>query len=141
MRQFIRHPTGIPIEVCSSDQRSYAKKHIYNVSLGGLAFYFDQSIPLGKIVNIKIPYVQPVFETKARVVWCSQHEDCYELGVEFLDAEDAFRGRMVEQICYIEDYKNDVLKTEGRNLTIEEAAQEWINKFASKFPEFSTTPS
>ena len=141
MRQFIRHPTGIPIEVCSSEQRSYTKKHIYNVSLGGLAFYFDQPMSLGKIVNIKIPYVQPAFETKARVVWCSKHEDAYELGVEFLDAEDAFRGRMVEQVCYIEHYKNDVLKTEGRNLSIEEAAQEWINKFASNFPEFNTTPN
>jgi hypothetical protein len=136
MRQFIRHPTGIPIEVCNSEQRKYTKKHIYNVSLGGLAFDFDQPMPLGKIVSIKISYVQPVFETKARVVWCSKQEEGYELGVEFLDAEDAFKGRMVEQVCYIENYKNDVLRTEGRRLTIEEAAQEWITKFASNFPDF-----
>jgi len=134
MRQFIRHPADIPIEVCIDDPRIHTKRHIHNVSLGGLSFQSDRAIDHGVIVEVKIPFVRPMFETKARVVWCSEHEDGYELGVEFLSLEDAFRGRMVEQVCYIENYKKVVFQTEGRLLTAEEAAEEWIGKYASRFP-------
>ena len=41
---------------------------------------------------------------------------------------------MVEQVCYIESYKKVVYETEGRQLTTEEAAMEWIRKYASQFP-------
>jgi hypothetical protein len=138
MRHFIRHPADIPIEVCTADQRVHTKRHTHNVSLGGLAFHSDYPIDLGIIVNVRIPFVQPMFETKARVVWCSAYEDGFELGVAFLDAEDAFRGRMVEQMCYIENYKKVVFETEGRLLTAEEAAAEWIGKFAAHFPDTSS---
>jgi PilZ domain len=136
MRQFIRHPVDIPIEVSTDDQLGHATRHIYNVSVGGLALESDTQLQPGVIVQIRIPFVRPMFETKARVVWCSAHHDRYELGVEFLDPEDAFRARMVEQVCYIENYKKLVYQTEGRTLTAEEAAVEWIGKFASQFPNF-----
>jgi hypothetical protein len=41
---------------------------------------------------------------------------------------------MVEQVCHIENYKKEVYQTEGRLLTAEEAAVEWIHKYASQFP-------
>ena len=77
--------------------------------------------------------MQPAFITQARVAWCKARADGFELGVEFLDAEDAFRARMVEQICYIENYRKTVYETEGRALTSEEAALEWIGKHAAQF--------
>ncbi len=43
-------------------------------------------------------------------------------------------ARMVEQICHIEQYKNEILKAEGRQLDSKQAALEWIQKFASEFP-------
>jgi hypothetical protein len=42
--------------------------------------------------------------------------------------------RMIEQLCYIDHYKQSVELNEGRTLTGEEAAMEWIEKFAGKFP-------
>jgi hypothetical protein len=41
----------------------------------------------------------------------------------------------VEQICHIEQYKADVLLSEGRRLNGEQAALEWIEKFARDFPQ------
>jgi hypothetical protein len=134
MRQFIRHPVDIPIEVASTDQTVRAEPHLLNVSLGGLAFQSDVEFAAGLIVEVRIPLVRPMFETRARVVWCRARDGRHQLGVEFLDPEDAFRVRMVEQICHIEDYKNMVHRSEGRLLSMEEAAQEWIDKFAAHFP-------
>ena len=135
MRHFIRHPADIPIEVSAGNQLVHATRHIHNVSLGGLAFESDGELEPGIIVEVRIPFVRPMFETKARVVWCSAREGGFELGVAFLDPEDAFRARMVEQVCHIENYKKVVYQAEGRLLTAEEAAMEWIGKYASQFPE------
>jgi hypothetical protein len=35
-------------------------------------------------------------------------DGCPELGVEFLHQDDAFKARMVEQVCFIENYKKAV---------------------------------
>ncbi|MBK8175836.1 MAG: PilZ domain-containing protein [Rhodospirillales bacterium] len=133
MRHFIRHPVDIPIEVSADEQSLHALPHACNVSVGGLAIQSDVELKPGAIIDIRIPFVRPMFETKARVVWCHDHEQNFDLGVEFLDPEDAFRARMVEQVCHIEKYKQDMHR-EGRYITPEEAAMEWIDKYAWRFP-------
>ncbi|MCL4801280.1 MAG: PilZ domain-containing protein [Burkholderiales bacterium] len=135
MRQFIRHPAEIPIEVRREDQPSQASPRTRNVSLGGLAFRSPQRLEPGTVVEIEIPFVLPGFRTAARVVWCNPCGEAFELGVEFLDAEDAFRARMVEQVCHIEEYRRAVARDEGRELSTEEAAGEWIARYASQFPD------
>ena len=68
------------------------------------------------------------------MTWCRRHNEHYLIGVEFLDAQDDYRARMVEQICHIEHYKKEVLEREGRLLSGEQAAHEWIHKYAQDFP-------
>ena len=134
MRQYIRHPADIPIEMSRGHHAAQSMFHGHDVSHGGLAFRADSEVQPGSIVEIRIPIVRPIFETKARVAWCSAREGGFELGVEFLDAQDAFKARMVEQVCHIENYKKLVSRTERRELTAEEAAMEWISRYAAQFP-------
>lgn len=61
----------------------------------------------------------------------------YDVGIELLNRDDAFRARMVEQVCHIEKYRRTVKETQGRSLTGEEAAMEWIGKYASTFPRWA----
>jgi hypothetical protein len=138
MRQFIRHPAEIPIEVRAGSEKPSVTRSVQNVSLGGLAFRSDAELEPGTMVDVRIPFVQPMFETIARVAWCSAHGAEFELGVEFLDPQDAYRARMVEQVCHIEDYRKGVYRNEGRALSPEEAAVEWIGKYASQFPNPDT---
>ena len=135
MRQFMRHPANITIEVTAGPELDHAARCSRNVGLGGLAFQSDRPLTRGTVIELRIPVVRPAFETRARVVWCRASEAGYDLGVEFLDPNDAFRARMVEQICHIEDYRAGVYRSEGRELTAEQAAIEWIGKYASNFPE------
>ena len=138
MREFIRHPTAIPIEVGSTDHFAGAEPHVVNVSHGGLAFESNIELAPGSIVEVRIPSMFPMFTTLGRVVWCNANNKAYQLGVAFLDQDDAFRTRMVEQICHIENYRNNVRATEGRQLSVEEAATEWIDRYAANFPESSS---
>ena len=68
------------------------------------------------------------------MAWCQNEGGQYAVGVQFLDSEEAFRVRMVEQVCHIESYRRDIAEREGRQLTAEEAALEWIGRYASSFP-------
>lgn len=135
MRHFIRHPVDVPIEVSTDGADVPSAFHTHDISVGGLAFHTSFSVDPGAQIDIRIPYVQPAFEARARVVWCRPSDvQGFELGVSFLDAEDAFLARMVEQVCYIEDYRKTVQRSEGRQLSSEEAAMEWIDKYAGRFP-------
>ena len=53
--------------------------------------------------------------------------------------QDAFLARMVEQICHIEDYRQSVCRVEGRRLSAEEAAVEWIAQYAAQFPDIGAS--
>lgn len=135
MRQFIRHPSDVPIEIQCAPEDGYVRRYTKNVSFGGLAFLSDAALKPESIIALRIPYLRPAFEvTAARVAWCQNEGDQYAVGVQFLDSEEAFRVRMVEQVCHIESYRKDVAQQEGRQLTSEEAAMEWITRYASSFP-------
>lgn len=133
-RRFIRHPADVPIEVQAGSAGATGGT-AHNVSLGGLAIAVDCCLDPGAIVDVRIPGMRPAFETRGRVAWCREGDDGYEMGVQFLDASDAFRARMVEQVCHIEQYRRDVSEREGREMSGQEAAREWIRRFAADFPD------
>ena len=141
MRQYIRHPAGIPLEVKISDHPGPSEDRLNNVSIGGLSFRSQDRLRPGDRVTIRIPLLGGAGQLHGQVVWCNALCGAYEIGVTFLDTEEAFRTRMVEQICYIEQYRSQVLEREGRRLTSEEAAAEWITKFADSFPEMKQDQS
>jgi hypothetical protein len=135
-RKYIRHPSDIPIEYHFVDVAVavHQKDRLRNISIGGLSFRANQHLEQGTTILIQIPVVSPKFKGEGIVVWCRKHEGHYDVGIQFLDEDTKFRARMVEQICHIEQYKRDVFEREGRQLSAEEAAAEWIRKYAQNFP-------
>ena len=143
MRGYIRHPADIPIEFQPLDSAQEQHETLSNISQDGLAFHSRVALAEGLLILIRIPLRQPPYVARARVAWCHPINGEFEVGVALLDPGDGFRSRMVEQVCHIEHYRQEVLRTEGRRLTGQQAALEWIGKFADKFPggtDFSTTP-
>jgi hypothetical protein len=132
-RAYIRHPSNIPITIASATRDVEDKHALNNISFGGLSCGSDTDVEPGTVVWLNIPLVKPPFKAKGKVVWCQWHADGYDLGVEFMDADDAFRARMVEQICHIEHYKHQVRVTEGRELSAEQVAREWISRYVADF--------
>ncbi len=138
IRKFIRHPSGVPIEVtldwAEDENDETVDQTITNVSLGGLAFVSHKPLELLERVRICIPVLNEENYLVGNVVWCEKVGSGYEIGIEFEKSRDAFRLRMIEQICHIEHYRKEIEKREGRELNPQEAAKEWIAKFADEFP-------
>ena len=133
MRSFIRHPTDIPIEISLADQ-SCLRESLRNVSRGGLCFKYPEAASVGSNIIVRIALTLPPFEACCQVAWCQADGDAWQVGVEFLDQDDLFRARMVEQICHMELYRRTVRESEGRALSSHEAALEWIERYADAFP-------
>ncbi|MBT4078105.1 MAG: PilZ domain-containing protein, partial [Gammaproteobacteria bacterium] len=66
--------------------------------------------------------------------WYKKSTKGFEIGLEFDDPNELFRLRMIEQICHIEHYRAEVKQHQGRQLTSEQAAKEWIKLYAADFP-------
>jgi len=133
MRKFIRHPSDVPIEF-SVENIKITRDTLSNISVGGLALRSYDRVEVGLLINVTVPIVNPPFLAKGRVAWCLKRKEYFDIGVQFVEKGDAYRIRMVEQICHIEHYKKEILENEGRILNGEEAALEWISKYASDFP-------
>lgn len=144
-RGYIRHPCSIPIRLQASTAAEPATEAVaaegsriglgQNVSRGGICCIADRRFRRGQTLKLEIDAVQPAFATEARVIWCEAvGAGRYEVGCSFLRPEDAYAARMVEQICHIEDYRQRVQAQQGRQISAEEAAREWIALYARGFP-------
>lgn len=133
-REFIRHPSSIPLEVAPHSAREQLNLKLNNVSRGGLSFDSPVEFHQGTLIKIKITHIKPVFKVDAVVLWCQKLQDHYELGVRFLDHQDAFRVRMIEQICHIEEYRLNAQKKSGKRISKNKASLEWIEKYGPSFP-------
>ncbi len=141
MREYIRHPSTIPLEVRIMDRPGPRSEYLNNVSVGGLSFRSQSRLETGIRISVRIPLLGEFVQVSGQVVWCHEQRGAFEVGVAFLDKEEAFRTRMVEQICHIEQYKSQVWEREHRQITSEQAAEEWIKKFAASFPQLDEEQS
>ncbi len=133
MRQYIRHPVDIPIEYELGEGQEQ-KVSLQNLSVGGLCFRTKKAIRKHMAITIRILLTRLVEPIEGAVVWCRKQDGHFEVGVRFRDDRTAFRVRMVEQVCRIEQYRKNALEQEARVLAAEEAAQEWVERYAKDFP-------
>jgi hypothetical protein len=140
-REFLRHTVHVPLEVDRVGESMTRLEQGVNVSYGGLAFLATTCPTVGEILRLRIATVKPVFEARARVAWCRPESGSFLVGVQFLDSRAAFQSRMVQQVCSIENYRKEVQQREGRSLTPQDAADEWIARYAGRFPDAETARS
>ena len=132
MRQYIRHPFDVTIRYTVGEIVQDGEE-LKNLSEGGLCFHSPTPIAVGSRIHIEIPLEGQPFEADGVVVWCREQAG-YEVGVHLDDGVQNFNLRMVEQLCHIKHYREEVRSREGRELSYDEAALEWIGKYAKLFP-------
>lgn len=127
---FIRHPDEFPIElnIQESQPTPFHSAYFQLVCRSSQPFHYGDSIA------IKIPSVATHMEVKGTIESCKNSDNGYEIGIGFNNEDALMRIRMLEQLCYIQRYRAFVQSTEGRALSEQDAAIEWIGKYAHLFP-------
>lgn len=129
-------PIQVSLDLVADDSADSEDTTLTNVSLGGLSFISKQPLKVGQNASVCIPMLQQDNYLGGTVVWCEKSNAGYEIGIEFEGSKDVFRLRMIEQICHIEHYRKEVKLVEGRELSSEQAAKEWITRYADGFPVY-----
>jgi hypothetical protein len=141
MRRFVRHPSCIPIElsVARTHNSNAAGQYLHNISSGGFACAVEEPLPVGCSVHLRIPMIWPDYRGSGVVAWCRKATRLYEIGIRFSE-QHLFKAKMVEQLAQIEQYRLQVQQSEGRALSSEQAAIEWIELFAKDFSDSFLEP-
>lgn len=134
MRRFIRHPTDFPILVFSMDSSNGDQASLCDIGQGGLACHLPRELGPGATVTLGIPSLVQDYRVSGKVIRCSRCSNGYRVGIQFNDETESFKSKMVEQVCQIEHYRQE-LRRDGRDLDSETAAREWIERFGSQFAE------
>ena len=79
-----------------------------NLSAGGLGILSQQELPLGQQLVLAIGIPDPSSEIEAEVVWVEQDGDRYRMGLRFLNSNESFRQRMIQQM-----YRLELLASKG----------------------------
>jgi hypothetical protein len=136
MRKTQRHNAHIPVEIEREDGGELlSHASIASISAGGLMFRASGPVAEGIALKLTLADSWPCYVTRGECVWCRSVGDLYEVGVEFHHPNESFKARMLAQFGQIEDYRQRVELNEGRQLSRDEAAQEWIGLYAELFDE------
>lgn len=133
-RVFLRHAGRVPISYRPIGLRDKGSGKIMDIGRGGLSFSSVRPLTHGIGIEIDLVGLGAPCQFPALVLWSKQTQDSYRIGARFGHQVDSFSARMLVQVCHIESYRREVQETEGRQLSSERAAEEWIRKFASQFP-------
>ncbi len=138
-RRFFRHPSNVPVECRVRERSDFDMHEMRDISHGGIAFVSDRAYDLGDMVELRYPSLTYPESVRGEIVWTAElsggNGGQYINGLRFQDETDHYHGRIVEQICYIEDYRREQREKHGRDITSREAAAEWIAANAADFPK------
>ncbi len=141
IRRHARHVTGIPIEVTVDFNHGYHAENesITNVSPGGLCFIASDYLQKNEPIQVRFPALNREQILDGKVVWCNKTTMGYEVGLEFDDPEEVEYLKMIDQIRQIENFRQDLEIREGRKLSGEQAAREWVSKYNGDFKGVRTS--
>ena len=140
-RRFIRHPMCFPLSyrVIKKGMAGSVKGNrsvTENVSRGGMLFSATHPVEKRSHILIKIPFQDKIFRVQAKVIHCKKTSDTtelYDIGVQFIKISEAFKVRLIEQMYLISEYRDLNSVRLGREISLQEASQEWVKKYSKRF--------
>ena len=136
---FIEHPWDHPFSlrrIRSAGKNFNSRQyHVY----GGISLITLQAFKPGTMIEIRTRIRGEAASFRGRILWIKEYKGkTSQLGVVFEDTEQAYRARMIEQLCHIEHYRREQYSA-GRHLAIHEAAHEWIEHHSPSFPQIGAS--
>lgn len=133
--EFVAHPKDLPFEITLIEDQAFPPSIGERAGFVGITCLASQCFETGCSVRVTLEEIDPNFCVTGRVAWCDQEVGEYRIAIEFPIKDECYCVRMIEQLSQIEHYRRQE-KTHGRRLNYNEAAAEWIQKFAATFPAF-----
>jgi hypothetical protein len=104
---------------------------------GGIAFPSPRELPLESVVDVSLPIGDRAFSLAGSIASCQPNPagGQYRIGVAFLHPMMSFRMKLAEQVLRIHELRREISDEQGRHVTTEEAAREWVTRHAEEFAD------
>jgi len=129
----IHHPDNILIH-CQRLDQAYNKQPVHLFHSPHLHFNSLTAFKHNTRLRLTLHIQNDNHDFQAVVTHSQAHLTGFHIQVGFESYDEAFRLRMIEQVCHIETYREELYRQQGRRLCYENAAQEWIERYANAFP-------
>jgi hypothetical protein len=133
-QSLIYHPLLVPVNIRNVRE----EVEMRSGCMGELAVHSPTRFSVGSQVLLSLYMAESTPSLYCRVIWLFGSEGRYLMGLTFDGEDEAYKMRMVEQLCHIHAYQHVVAKQEGRLLSDEDAAREWIDRYSKDFPEVAS---
>ena len=133
MTPFIEHPRCVPVSLCATSARPFRNVNSASRHNGGIELFSHLGYMPGTALEVRVCIEGQQLCYRGLVVWRRHTEAGYELGLVFASDRDAFRARMVEQLCHIEAWRRRHTGS-GIPVEFEMAAAQWIARQSAGFP-------
>jgi hypothetical protein len=140
-RAFVRHPIQVPLSVRVPGGEEF-RSRVADISEGGVSFTSPLALEKGGAVEVVIPVHDSRFTLTGTVAWCSEAEDGgFRIGLSFIEPGTHFKMKLAEQVLRIEDLQQTLSRERGVSVTRQEAADLWVERYASNFADLYATDS
>lgn len=133
---FIHHPDSIPLDIRlirkQPDETQFINEN-QNSKLG-LSFNTNKQLKPGMHIEISIPLRNDEQKFLGQVVFVRKKDQGYDVGIVLRSQNDAYRARIIEQVCYINCYIQEQQSHSTKLINREQCAYEWISRYAAHFP-------
>ncbi len=134
-RRYFRHHIESPLKLRIDSHPAPIRSQVEDVSLGGLSFLWSKRLKKGHVISVTIPVKQTLFEIHGKVSYCKEDRKTghYRTGIEFLDQTSEFKAKLAEEALEILQFRKTLIKETGQQVTEEEAARRWVQRYAEYF--------
>lgn len=136
-RSYLRHPIRVPLAVRPRDGGPEFLSRIGDISAGGVSFTSPKPLPEGTGVEVELPVSDERFALLGAVASCIGGRDAgtYRIGLCFLQPGMSFRMKLAEQVLRVGRLREELSRSRGMDVSLEEAAQYWVDQYAELFAD------
>lgn len=136
-RKLFRFPCTLGVEAFTPQSADAVGMALRNVSWAGLRMASPRPVRKGEHLEVRIPLVDPQYSIGAEVIWCQAVPEgapqaAFEVGVQFRGGNCLLDETMYSHLREIETYRQTVSDVEGRELSSDDAAREWRDRFSDR---------
>ena len=136
-RKYMRHPFQVPLQLKRIDAVRKGQMSTSDMSPGGLQFLSHERFDEGAQLELSFPVKDQRFCLHGKIAYCIQDRltGLYKAGLEFLNATEAFRAKLAEEILEIEIFRGKMARQLERDVSEAEASELWVRERAKRFSE------
>ncbi|MGH7818809.1 MAG: PilZ domain-containing protein [Candidatus Binatia bacterium] len=142
-RSNARYPIPLPLRFRVSERKDEWRSRALDLAEGGLSFFSPYWLSEGTLLSLTFPLQAERFTLTGAVAYCRESKPggSFRVGLYFVRPTLGFRLKLADEITAIRELRKELHLARGEEVSLEEAAREWVEYSAGQRPDLYDTES